>query len=107
MTHAEELDTAADKLDALASGASDGPWRDLLMGSEGSKVLAGGNTVSTARHIALARGSGDATYIAAMHPLVGESLAELLREQSVAAFVRHGHSAWALNIARLINGGAS
>ena len=79
MTPAEELTAAADMLDALVAEATDGPWRDLLMGSEGSKVVAGGNTVSTARHIALARGSADATYIAAMNPLVGKALAELFR----------------------------
>lgn len=110
MTPAEELTAAADKLDALVADATDGPWRELLMGSEGSKVVAGGNTVSTARHIALARGSADATYIAAMNPLVGKTLLEMLREEAAEAalyrgphaahFFRHG-----LRFARLINGG--
>lgn len=124
MTPAEVLAAAADKLDALASGASDGPWRDLLMGSEGSKVLAGGNTVSTARHIALARGSGDATYIAAMNPLVGRLLAQVLRRFTDACErdSRPTHDQWsrpqrvddripgltaALDLARLIIGGES
>lgn len=112
MTPAEELAAAADKLDALVVGATEGPWRELLMGSEGSKVLAGGNTVSTARHVALARGPADAAYIAAMNPLVGKALAEMLRTEAAEAAIYRSHHLefifrHALRFARLINGTAT
>jgi hypothetical protein len=133
MTPAEELAQAADKLDALASGATAGPWTAEAASS--ISVLPGGQAIEfttwlvispvpdeenqqtsvvaaerNARDGSLTGGcydQDDAAYIAAMNPLVGKALAEWLYDQSSAAAVRRGHSAWALKIARLINGGAS
>lgn len=105
MTPAEELAQAADKLDALASVAVEGPWRAADGGADNGCMW-----IDTAEHHHAFSFHGfpvSGRYVAAMNPLVGKVLAEWLREQSSAAAVRDGHSAWALRIARLINGGAS
>lgn len=110
MTPAEELAAAADKLDALlAKTAPD--WRldnDNHLGLYVVEMPAMIGATKTSNTYAVS-GPNDATtqYIAAMNPPVGEALAELLREQSSAAAVRDGHSATALKLARLINGGAA
>jgi hypothetical protein len=111
MTPAEELAAAADKLDALASGATQGPqFADEVM-------------------LASIRGTHeeDAAYIAAMNPLVGKALAVLLRAfaGAVAREYLVFHEMWndeqrlrsmathmdglheALDLARLINGSES
>jgi hypothetical protein len=118
VTPAQELAAAADKLDALASKATEGPWRDMSMGSEGSTIHAGGNTVSTARRVGRCGEYADAAYIAAMDPLVGKALAAVLREASytiennVNVLVPRGLpavpvSGGLLDLARMVNGSAS
>lgn len=98
MTPAEELTAAADKLDGLIAGASDGPWA-----TDGSEVWI---DTPEPRHAFFLRGwTADAAYIAAMNPLVGKALAAWLREMATGNFI--GREGRALDIARLINGGAS
>lgn len=91
-TPADELRTAAEKLRALATAATPGPWRDhdTHLGQYGyaATVLSGqGNDTDLrawlpsmsqqpwdeARNV-----WPDAAYIAAMHPSVGTALADLL-----------------------------
>lgn len=52
------------EIQAREQGATKGPWRDIAMGSDGSVVLAGGNTVRTARRICRAPEFADAEFIA-------------------------------------------
>lgn len=112
VTPAEELAEAADKLEALTTKVVDGPWRDMQMGSEGSIVLAGGNTVSTSRRVAMTREFAEAEYIAAMSPLVGKALVAVFREWVLVARFGEEHlhrcgGMETLTLARLINGSAS
>jgi hypothetical protein len=129
MTPAEELAQAADKLDALASGATEGPWRKhdtyLNIGGFTATVLSGDGDdvavrawVPSFSHVA-ADGQdaahADAVYIAAMNPLVGKALAAVLRGEAemVAALTHAGDmsAGWVnghvLEIARRINGSES
>jgi hypothetical protein len=102
VTPAEELVQAADKLAALASEATDGPWTNDARYVWITDALDFGHVIDDDGAHAT-----DLRYIAAMNPLVGKALAEWLYEQASAAAVRNGHSAKALEIARLINGGES
>lgn len=52
----------------VARAATPAPWVDRPMGSEGSDVIAGGNTVLTARRPARCREFADATHIARHDP---------------------------------------
>ncbi|MEU1071879.1 MULTISPECIES: hypothetical protein [unclassified Streptomyces] len=133
-TPADELRTAAEKLRVLSATATPGPWRshDTHLGQYGhaATVLSGeGNDTDLrawlpsmsqqpwdeARNV-----WADASYIAAMHPVVGAALARLLERVNVemteaggfAASAVDGpmddrdHNTWsaALAVARLING---
>ena len=131
MTPAQELTAAADKLDALVAGATDGPWTGRIfddarhqyadvIGKQEVEQYSGSYTVTTAL---VAGGTpeiaepgwlfpGNAAYIAAMNPLVGKVLLEMLREEAAeAAIFRGPHPEHlfrhALRFARLINGGGS
>lgn len=93
MTPAEVLAAAADKLDALAEAAIDGPWRPhdthLTLGGHTATVMRGeGNDVDLVAWLPTFSDSpwgqerkawGTSEYIAAMNPLVGKALAELFR----------------------------
>lgn len=136
MNPAEELATAADKLDALASEASDGPW--ILAKHKDGRILGidahdGYDEVITTGDVncmAYCYGGtstieaidADWRYIAAMNPLVGKALAEYLRGaghrlssrsddyQAVLAdrgVLFDAYYGHALALARLINGGVS
>jgi hypothetical protein len=107
MTPAEELAQAADNLDALWANATNGLWIDRKMGSEGSTVFAGGQTVNTSRRVARAGEFGDAAYIAAMGPLVGKALADWLRTAARNVARHQGWDGEAVILARLINGSES
>lgn len=74
------LQRAAERLEELAAKATPGPWRDEAMGSDGSVVLAGGYTISTARRPARCGEFADATWIATMNPLAAAPLVALLRD---------------------------
>lgn len=87
MTPAEELVAAADKLDALVSGATEGPWTtyrelDGIFAGQWTVVRAAGLRVASVgqvrRHHSQAA-EGNIAYIAAMNPLVGKAMAELFR----------------------------
>lgn len=123
MTPAEVLAAAADKLDALAGNdLTPGPWTVEFECPEGEhhhdwdEVWIAGHRRSTVaglneRYTAAPR---DAAYIAAMNPLVGKALADLLRAHAeVAATLEQmltpegpptGH---VYELARLIIGGES
>jgi hypothetical protein len=134
MTLAEELARAADKLDALAAEATDGPWTGRIfddachqyadvIGKQEVEQYSGSYTVTTAL---VAGGTSEiaqpgwlypanAAYIAAMNPLVGKALAEWLRaegsrlDRSPAAFggaPLFKPQPEAMTLARLINGSA-
>lgn len=85
MTPAEVLAAAADKLDALTSGASDGPWEvcshtDMLNPGGPSWFLDGiERWRGLTNNVQLGEDEGTARYIAAMNPLVGSLLAQVLR----------------------------
>lgn len=81
-TPAERLLKAAEILEKRATEAEAGPWRTMVMGSEGSKVLGGGDTVSTSRHVALVREDWTARYIATMSPDLGRMVADALRYEA-------------------------
>lgn len=124
MTPAEVLAAAADRLDALIAGASDGPWqveglKETPVSDETTWYLEGierwrGMTNS----VHLGEDEGTARYIAAMNPLVGKALAEVLRNAAKnaetlnrppytsGASVTQGDSDL-LMLARLIIGGES
>lgn len=104
MNPADELRTAAEKLRKLATGAAPGPWTVNIWGN-----------VLTARDEEMAEvwplgsGTGNAEFIAAMHPGVGIALADWLDFE--AALIRRvpgaelrGRTERALAVARAING---
>jgi len=109
VTPAEELAQAAVKLYALADAATGGPWVEAGIGEFGWSVVAADH----GRNFGIetedsAQGKADATYVAAMNPLVGKSLAEWLLDERVRGINSgHGPNSHALAIARLINGSAS
>lgn len=122
VTPAEELITAAFKLDALLAGAAP-DWRvtdDNHLALPVIEMPAMVGLATTSRTYAIS-GPNDATtlYIAAMNPLVGKVLAEMLRfrattlgglpelTQIEVCKRPHGNSLHLLEIARLINGSAS
>ncbi|MEV6180162.1 hypothetical protein [Streptomyces sp. NPDC052015] len=92
MTPADELRTAAEKLRALATAATPGPWRDhdTHLGQYGhtATVLSGERNTTDLRAWlpTMSQESwdetrnvwADAAYMAAMHPLVGLALADWL-----------------------------
>jgi hypothetical protein len=117
VTPAQELAAAADKLDALASKATEGPWvanradvyHPPLAPFPDDRTYVAKLTALTVPN---------ATYIAAMNPLVGKALAVVLREASytidnnVNILVPRGLTAvpvsgGLLDLARLINGSAA
>lgn len=116
MTPAEELTAAADKLDALVAGATEGPWTtyrelDGIFAGQWTVVRAAGLRVASVgqvrRHHSQAA-EGNIAYIAAMNPLVGKALAEWLRKAARAASEQMlGWDAEAVVLARSINGSAS
>ena len=77
---ADLLRNAADLLRHTGDHATPGPWRDLPMGSDGSVVLAGGNTIRTARRPARCGEFADASWIALANPLIAGPLAALMEE---------------------------
>jgi len=87
VTPAEVLAAAADKLEALASKVPAGPW-----GAEERSVEALGGESAWQRDVVFVGGDGEggastprvAEYIAAMNPLVGKALAEVLRREANA-----------------------
>lgn len=129
---AEELVAAADKLEALIAGATDGPWVverqtiassgvDRLQVRGAHKSWPSGRTSATTVTSGIDEetagpddseywlGSGDAAYIAAMNPPVGKALAAALRieGETVAGWdpaLASSHAVNLLPIARLING---
>lgn len=120
MSAAVELRTAADKLRELAEGATPGPWDwepaiPSQLGAHHDAGLTSPSCRLTSGHDVWIR---DAVYIAAMHPLVGLALADLLDDVAEHAewndefdgsppeSVITGYAP-ALRIARLINGSAS
>ncbi len=119
MSAAAELRTAADKLRELAEGATPGPWgwkpaNPNKLGPLHDASLTGPSCHLTSGDDVWIR---DAVYIAAMHPLVGLALADLLDDVAEHAesndefdgfppeSVITGYAP-ALRIARLINGSA-
>jgi len=119
MSAAVELRTAADKLRELAEGATPGPWgwkpaNPNKLGPLHDASLTGPSCHLTSGDDVWIR---DAVYIAAMHPLVGAALADLLDDVAEHAesndefdgfppeSVITGYAP-ALRIARLINGSA-
>lgn len=113
MTPAEELRAAADRLDKLAGGATQGPWRTDEIGNPFcSAIVVAGRPSKRARvELAETLHDADAAYIAAMNPLVGKALVKAFRDEAEesaryarAALRDDGHPAL-LALARLINGG--
>lgn len=122
-TPADELRAAAEKLRALATAATPGPWRDhdTHLGQYGyaATVLSGeGNdtdlrawlpSMSQTPWDQTRNAWPDAAYIAAVHPLVGLALVKLLEAQLWIAENDPGSFGTvtdkiALTIARHING---
>lgn len=79
------LQRAAELIEQRAAEATPGPWRDLPMGSDGSVVLAGGFTISTARRPARCGEFADATWIAMADPLWAAPLVAWLRTAAAAS----------------------
>jgi len=116
MSAAVELRTAADKLRELAEGATPGPWRwkPAIPGKLGplhDASLTWPSGYFTSGYDIWIR---DAVYIAAMNPLVGLALADLLdsladdAEQSIDDRAAYGAPPRdELVLARLINGGGA
>ena len=135
MTPAEELTAAADRLDGLVTKTIPGPWATAGRDGEWERPIVmetltenepDPDSEQTNFVVAEMRHGytwvGDAAYIATMDPLVGKALAEYLRgaghqlasrsadyqavlaDRGVLFDAYYGH---ALEIARLINGGAS
>ncbi len=103
MTHAEELRAAAAQLRELAQAATPGPWEyDPEPYGYGDDIYydVDGDNGGWAAH---AESQPTAAYIAAMHPGVGLALAKWLEDEA------RDPLCWpsAINLARLINGGAS
>ena len=115
MSAAAELRTAADKLRELAEGATPGPWgwkpaNPNKLGPLHDASLTGPSCGLTSGADIWIR---DAVYIAAMNPLVGLALADLLdsladdAEQSIDDRAAYGAPPRDETVlARLINGGA-
>lgn len=113
MTPAEELTAAADKLDALVAGASDGPWAvdshlDMLDPPRTWHLEGIERWRGLTNNVQLGEDEGTARYIAAMNPLVGKAMVEMLREEAAEARLYRGRrpdhlSRHALRFARLIN----
>ena len=116
MSAAAELRAAADKLRELAEGATPGPWDwepaiPSQLGAHHDAGLTSPSCRLTSGHDIWIR---DAVYIAAMNPLVGLALADLLdsladdAEQSIDDRAAYGAPPRdELVLARLINRGAS
>lgn len=141
-TPAEELLAAADKLDRLVAEATPGPWTGRVfddawhqyadvIGKQEVEQYSGSYTVTTAL---VAGGAsevaapgwlfpGNASYIAAMNPFVGQALVDLLRRLATACGRDVRPPTWsldsqrvddripgltvALDLARLLNGTGS
>ena len=132
MTPAEELTSAADKLDALIAEATSGPWTlaktgastkdpGRIVGLDGGP--AGYDEVITTGEVrcgsycyggtsVIDAADADWRYIAAVNPLVGKALAAALRTEAETIVgwdpaSASSHAANLLPVARLINGGGS
>ncbi|HEY9367020.1 hypothetical protein [Streptomyces sp.] len=125
MTPAEELTAAADRLNELVAKATPGRWK--LWGMEVLADIDGTSNVDTALPVARTSHEAglrtfNATYIAAMNPLVGKALAEWLRVEA-RRYAKHPPNVqdffagdiegeereldYCVRIARLINGSRS
>ena len=120
MSAAAECRTAASKLRELADGATPGPWGwepaiPSQLGAQHDAGLTSPSCRLTSGHDIWIR---DAVYIAAMNPLAGAALADLLDEVAGHAESNDDYDGFppesvitgytpALTIARLINGGGS
>lgn len=86
-----ELRTAADLMRQRATAATMGPWKPMVLGSEGYLVLADWGTVRDRGRYRIARfgmkdwdtDKADAEYVASMHPGVALKIADWL--EAVAA----------------------
>lgn len=125
MSAAAELRIAASKLRELAQRATPGPWRlgrwaALVADRKHPDRMVGGGWDDAYGGCLVAESMvrPDRAYVAAMHPLVGIALADLLDEVAGHAESNDEHDGFppesvitgythALTIARLINGGAS
>ncbi len=120
MSAAAELRTAASKLRELAEGATSGPWLAEEDSWAGWRVilppdgLPGVAVVASDIHQGEDDGECDSHYIAAMNPLIGRVLADLLdsladdAEQSIDDHAAYGAPPRdELVLARLINGGGA
>lgn len=131
MTPAQELAAAADKLDALASDASGGPWvvercEDFLEKQVSWSLPGIERWRGLSNDVQFGEDEATARYVAAMNPLVGQALAEMLRrfEYACESDSHRIYEMWrspelqrvesripgllaALDLARLINGTGS
>jgi hypothetical protein len=121
VTPAEELIAAADRLDGLMADLTPTPWQVLFECPEGDhhhdwdEVWIGGPNRETVAGLNERYTSGprDAAYIAAMNPLVGKALADLMRIRAdQLRYDRRVEGSSTLtakfqDLARLINGDAS
>jgi hypothetical protein len=86
LTPADTLRAAASLLRQRAGKATDGPWKPMVLGSEGYLVLRSSGTIRERGRGRVARfgckdwdtDRADAEYVAGMHPLVGLALADWL-----------------------------
>lgn len=106
-TPADELRTAAEKLRALASAATPGPWEGVVddhgRGEVDASIWADSISYYVTEKISSGgRHKADAHYIATMHPGVGTALADWLDSEA-----DHGLNIdpAALTVARRINAG--
>lgn len=112
---ADELRQAAETLRGWAEKATPGPWVARLGGDHAWVALYDDEDKIPADESlpSFEQGGGatsyDAAYIATMHPGVGVALADWLgRVADDYDIARYGYwSTCALNVARLINGGAA
>jgi len=113
---AVECRAAASKLRELAQRATPGPWRLgrwlalVADRKHPDRMVGGGREWDDAYGGCLVAESlmrPDREYCAAMHPLVGLAIADLLDEVAEDEAAHVAHSPSALAIARLINRGAS
>jgi hypothetical protein len=80
---AETLRSAAKLMRERALATSPGPWHHMCLGSEGCQVINDGR-LRERKHVSFSgrkewkADHADAEYIAAMHPLVGVAVADLL-----------------------------
>lgn len=108
-TPADELRAAADKLRALASTATDGPWHQKGIGDEGWTVTSANRFIAETEDSE--KGRADADWIATMHPGVGNALADWLDlfantefdPEATIQVTDRSHEC-ALAVARAING---